>query len=186
MDNSSAAGQPLMWRQDGTFSQQYLLHSGNEVIANLKLEDIFGRIATLASSAGSFALKAEGYFGRHIRIYDASNNTEVARFESNLTGGHGVLEFPDGRQYGWAKISFWLKRYAFEDKNGSHLMVLQEKGMMPQGCEVKVAQPLPMPELIMLAGFGWYQMIMAMTAQNAAIGANYPVDPKLWQNSKHI
>ncbi len=54
-------------------------------------------------------------------------------------------------------------------------MVLQEKGMMPQGCEVKVAQPMPLPELIMLAGFGWYQMIMAMTSQNAVIGANYPV-----------
>ncbi len=119
MDNTSTAAQPLMWRQDGTFSQQYLLHSGNDVIASLKLEDIFGRTANLASSAGSFAVRAEGYFGRHIRVYDASSNAEAARFESNLTGGHGVLEFPDGRQYGWAKISFWLKRYAFEDKDAT-------------------------------------------------------------------
>ncbi len=170
MDNTKSETQTLIWQQDGTFSQQYLLHGGDQVIATLKLEDIFGRTASLTFSGGSFALRAEGYFGRHIRVYDASN-AEAARFESNLSGGHGVLEFPDGRQFGWAKISFWMKRYAFEDKDGNQLMLFDWKSGMKSSAEVQALQSLPPSELMLLVGFGWYMILLAAIATTSAVVA---------------
>ncbi len=163
MDNPTPKPPLLVWQQDSGFTQHFHLYDGEAQIAGLKLEG-GGSLGRYEAGDTHLTFKHEGFFGRHYRIYDDQTNAEIARFEANWTGGHGVLQFADGEQIAWKKTSFWLPHYAFERQDGSDLLCFKSKGMVKMRAEIEVLQPLPPDRLTLLTAFGMYLMVLASNA----------------------
>ncbi len=171
-DHTTGRTTEFLWQATGIAGGTHELRSGDQVVATLKLTGL-SRDAEVTAGGEQYTIKHQGFFGRHLLLYNAAGS-EVAHFEQGWTAAHGVVQFSAGEQVGWVTTSMWHNNWAFEDTEGNHVIRFTSKNSWTKSrAEVAVDPAFAgRPDLLLLLALGWFLIIQAQNAVTASVAAS--------------
>jgi hypothetical protein len=156
-------GQELIWVETKLLRREYELRSGNDVLARLRWERVLGFLATAQSADGLWTFNHKGSLRLSVTVQAAGSDSEIATFRAGWGGG-GFLQFPDGRRFRLARLSFWRSEWAWMDADGRCLLRLKitSASMNTVGRLEIDPTAVSVPDLSFLVLLGWYlTMVMS-------------------------
>jgi hypothetical protein len=165
----------LRWVQPETNKRFFELRSGNDIVATLSWEKVFGTLATAQTEEKTWTFKRVGFFNARVTVRSPDSDADIAVFKPSWGYG-GTLEV-QGRAYTWKKLDFWGNKWGFTWHDGTVLLSFGYSG----GLEslLKLEGPVEMspesistnPDMPLLATLGWYIMVLMHDDNTAAIVA---------------
>lgn len=165
----------LVWSQPSAKKRFFELRAGNDPIATLSWEKMFGTLATAQTAERTWTFKRVGFFNPRVTVRSPGSDADLAVFKPSWGYG-GTLEAP-GQAYQWKKLDFWGSKWGFAWPEGTVLLrfsyaggpgtLFKLEGMIEitPGC---VSTNADMP---LLAALGWYIMVLMHDDNAAAAGA---------------
>jgi hypothetical protein len=149
------------WVQPDVLDRRYELRADDAVIATLGWETTLGSLATGETAEGRWTLKRAGFLRPRVMARVAGSKIPAATVTLHWDG-NGDVNFADGHEFRWARMSFWHSEWAFTSKDGQPLLVFKPKFvMLGAGAEIEIeAHALSLPELSLLALLGWYLIVL--------------------------
>ncbi|MBN2147307.1 MAG: hypothetical protein JW726_07955 [Anaerolineales bacterium] len=161
----------LKWEQPSAFKSEYLLRSGEEVVASLKFRSAWGTHATAESADGCWTFKRMGFFQTRATVRACDSEEDLAVFRHNTWSGGGTLILTDGREFP-ATTNFWQTNLEFQDSSGEPLLVYKSGGFFRFSADVEIfPSAVGMTELPWMVMFGWYLLLMMYNDSAAATAA---------------
>jgi hypothetical protein len=167
-----ASGQPLAWSHPGVLTRGYDLLAGDDVVATLRWEKIFGSLATAVTAEGSWTFKRGGFLSPRVTVRIAGAETDLASLKARWCGD-GTLEFADGRRYRWTHAGFWRTEWFFASESGDPLMRLTPKfALLGHAADVKIEPAAAsIPDLTLLLTLAWYLVVLMSQDAGGATAA---------------
>ena len=170
---AGALGCDLAWQARSLLSRTYDLvdHAAPETgsFAMLTVRRMsFVPHAEIESAGGRWSLRRAGFWRPRVLVLAGDAPAPLATFTRTL--GSGLLRFEDGRAYRWRRPSFWSLGRRFEDADGMPVVSLHYRFGFPRGrggVELGTGAER-LPEAALLAGLGWYLVLLARRRSAAA------------------
>jgi hypothetical protein len=111
-----------------------------------------------------------GFLAPGVTVRSPNLEADIAVFRPHWGSG-GSLHFSDGHQAQWKCTNFWRSQWAFVGID-NHILVRfsHHEGFFKASAQLEVEpSSTAMPELPLLAAFGWYLMILAAYDVAAAV-----------------
>ena len=154
-------GKMLQWYQPSALRRYHELSDGDRLYATLNWLKVFGSLAMVESSEGSFTLKRGGFLSPYVTVRDAGFDTDYAVFRPNFFSG-GTLTFSDGGQLTFTSSRFWGFEWSFKDENGAVLCSIRLRSAIRDVGDVVVSQETRRDKrLIATIAVAYYAMVMA-------------------------
>jgi hypothetical protein len=165
----------LKWAQPAPNNRFFKLRSGDDVIATLSWEKIFGTLATAQTAERTWTFKRVGFFNARVTVRSPGSDADIAVFKPSWGYG-GTLEV-QGRAYMWKKLDFWGNRWGFAWNDGTVLLSFGYAGGLESflkiegNVELSPGNVSTNPDMPLLATLGWYIMVLMWDDNAAAAGA---------------
>jgi hypothetical protein len=163
----------LQWAQPQAKTRFFELRSGNEVVATLSWEKLFGTLATAQTVEKTWTFKRVGFFNARVTVRSPGSEADIAMFKPSWGYG-GTLEV-QGRAYTWKKLDFWGNRWGFAWHDGTVLLSFGYAGgpgsflKLEGAVEISPGNISTNTDMPLLVTLGWYIMVL-MWDDNAAAG----------------
>ncbi len=147
----------LSWVQPSAMHREFELHAGDNVLAKVRWEDIWGAKVSAESAEGTYLFDHSGFLHPHVSVQDTRTGAEVALNECNWNDTD-LLKFPDGRQYRTRRVN----RFGWEvvDANGERILYNELNYSMTKfNGHVEITEKghaLPASELSLIIMLAWY------------------------------
>jgi hypothetical protein len=161
-------GQPLHWKRRKILSSDYELRFDEQVLAWLTRTGMWKFRFVAAADGQQWIFKRESSWPNVCAIYPIEGDAEKARtplasIKRKYKGGE--LVFYDGHSYTWSKSGFWRPTWFWTDLQGTPLLTFKPGHWL----EISPTSS-DLPDLILLALFGFY-LIVLMEAEATAAAA---------------
>jgi len=110
----------LRWAQPHAKERFFELRSGDDVIATLSWERMFGTLATTQTADRTWTFKRVGFFNPRVTVRSPGSDADIAIFKPSWGYG-GTLEV-QGKTFTWKKLDFWGNRWGFTWQDGTVLL----------------------------------------------------------------
>ncbi|HXF06806.1 MAG TPA: hypothetical protein VNM72_15540 [Blastocatellia bacterium] len=154
-------GQELMWVQPKRLTRRYELRVGEDVLATLQWQEMFGSLAVAESADGQWTLKRSGFLRARVTIRVAGSDCDSAVFVAGWWG-NGILEFLGGPRFIWKPLNFWRSEWAWTGVDGALLLRVKRKFTWTKVEGRVQIEPTAgsVPQLSLLAILGWYLVVI--------------------------
>jgi hypothetical protein len=164
----------LKWVQPHSGKRNFELWSGNDVVATLSWEKMFGTLATAQAADKTWTFKRVGFFNNRVTVRSPDSGADIAVFKPGW-GYAGTLE-AGGRVYHWKNVSFWGGKWGFFGPDDTGYISFEYAGgwdslLKLQGkAEVLPGAPVG-PDMPLLLTLGWYIMVMMFDDNTSTVAA---------------
>ena len=160
----------LEWKQPSAFNRAYELRMGDEVIARLVFQKVFGTLALAEWGKERWEFERHGFLRPRVVVRRPEQEEELAWYEPHWTGRKGVLHGPGPRERPLCANNLLATHYTWKDEQGEPLLSLRTKGLLHSGAELTVAEcGAGEEDIVLLILLGWY--VVRLAKQDAAAGA---------------
>jgi hypothetical protein len=163
-------GRRLRWTQPHVFRREYELRAGEDVLATLRFEGVFGRTARAGAAEGTWIFQETGFPGRRTVVRREGSDVELATYSRRWRGG--TLEFAGGRSFIAKSLKFWPPEWGFTDRE-DHPLVRFRPELNPFKASARVTierRADSLEELPLLLLVGWHAAILAKRARHRGAG----------------
>jgi hypothetical protein len=166
---SDAVGLQLHWVHPNIFARDFELHSGNNVLGELRFEKAataHGTLTTAGTAMEGWTFKTAGFLKGRLIIRESAAKDDLAVFRSNFRGD-GWVQFLQGSRFHWKSTKFWRPEWGFSDAREERLFVLKSKPSYPLQIQSIVeigAKWHDLDELPLLIMLGWYLRVQSYYA----------------------
>lgn len=161
-------GHTLIWQQQHAHQRNYLLCAGPQTYASLRWLQAFGSLAQADTSDGQWTFKRVGFWRARITVRQLDAADDLLVFEPTLTGS-GTIRLPKGRQLRWSSASSAPTEWAWHTLSGQPLLHISAlDGGTQRGCVRIEPEAATLPDLALLASFGWYLTILLLDEASPA------------------
>ena len=110
----------LQWAQPQAKTRFFELRSGDDVVATLAWEKMFGTLATAQTAEKTWTFKRVGFFNPRVTVRSPGSEVDIAVFKPSWGYG-GTLEV-QGKTFTWKKLDFWGNKWGFTWQDGTVLL----------------------------------------------------------------
>jgi hypothetical protein len=159
----------LNWLQPSALVFEYHLQSGDDLLAILKWQKLWGSLASAQSADGKWTFKRQGFFHPSVTIRSVGSDSNIAVFHPNWIG-NGILVFSDGKIFKWNNLNFWHNEWAFTSDGKQPVHFKPKFKLTKLETQVEIDKnALTTKELSLLVILGWYLMVlMSFDASSSA------------------
>jgi hypothetical protein len=151
---SDYLGHELIIVQKNVWKREYELHSGEELIGQMRYPKTFSQLAEHDIQDERFEFYKPKFFGREVSIRKKGYQNPFAHFKTNFFGRKGILELPKGRKLN-LKFDFFRKQAGIYQGENDLLIYLRSKFSLKERSEVIIEKRSEIvdenPWVIMLA-----------------------------------
>jgi hypothetical protein len=179
MRKLSEADRDLLWVQSPERKRCYELRSGDDVVATLAWEKMFGTLATAQTADSTWTFKRVGFFNARVTVRSPGSEVDEAVFKPSWGYG-GTLEVR-GRAYTWKKLDFWGNRWGFAWHDGTVLLSFGYIGGLESflklegAVEISPGNISTNVDMPLLATLGWYIMVLMHDDNTAVVAATVAI-----------
>jgi hypothetical protein len=149
----------LTWSQPDAFRRAFELRAGDDLVATLTWQKLFGSLA-LAEVAGSqWTFKREGFLSPRVSVRAAGSEHDLGTFRPGWTGS-GTLQLTGGAAYRWAPQNFWATHWAWLGTDEQRLLLFKPRAaLLKNEAALELAAPA-LADTPLLATLGWYLLVL--------------------------
>lgn len=149
-------GREMKWHRTRLFPAAYELRMGDDVLANLAWEGVFGSAALATTADGSWVFRRPRPFTFQLRIEDAATGTVLGRYSP---GFPGELRFADDSLFRFGRLGLVGPLRVLREDGGT--LVKFSKRLVPGGGPVILeAAAMAEPRIALLTTFGFYLLTL--------------------------
>ena len=157
---------PVQWSGRG----EYALHSGDDTLGVLRIQEIWGSRALAETSEGKWVFRRVWWPSAKVVVRPADSPFDTGILRQGWTEKRSTLEFPYGRVFFWVPMNRWETECVFTDPYDNPLLHFKRHSnplitfFSPSGqsrgwIEIE-DRALGFPELPVLALLGCYLMVI--------------------------
>lgn len=169
----------LKWVQPSAKRLDFDLRAGDEVLATLSWEKMFGTLATARTAETTWTFKRVGFFNARVTVRSPGSDADIAVFKPSWGYG-GTLEVR-GQAYTWKKLDFWGNKWGFVWHDGNVLLTfkydigLDRLFRVEASVELTPGSVSTNADMPLLATLGWYIMILMHNDSTAVVATTAAV-----------
>jgi hypothetical protein len=162
-------GTELAWTQPDAFRRVFELRAGDDLLATLTWQKLFGSLALAETAGAQWTFKREGFLSPRVTVRLAGSDEDLGTFKPGWTGA-GAFQLQGGAAYRWSPQNFWATHWAWLDGAEQRHMLFKPRGLMKYEAAVELQAPLT-PDTPLLLALGWYLLVLYAEDTAATAGA---------------
>jgi hypothetical protein len=155
-------GDILRWVQPVAGNRYHELRSRSGIHAKLKWKGMYGSLAYVHTSEGTFTLKRAGFLNPRVTVRMRPGDSDVAVFDVNI-GITGTIAFDDGPKFEVRRPKTLRRQWSIVDWDDRSIITVKNTGSGRFSSEVAIrTDPRKIRHSLLMSAIVWYAFIVSI------------------------